>query len=360
MKRFLRYLAYRELYRTIRKALSSSSDRSNTSDRETATTKSPESGRSMAVATEQRPQFDANPDGPATGTPITSPAQLKAVLQQMDPYEFEHFIAELWERKGWKTEVSAAGADKGVDIVARKSTPYDQLLLIQAKRYGSRTTVGSPDIQQYASLRHQYNGVDKVLIVTTNDFTSQAREMADRLNVKLIDGDGLVELLTEHDGADLVASYLDSVSLTESVPTASDPAPTTDDTTQTGGTTAETTVEDVDTDDHSAHTEDHSANTDGHGVGVPTTRWKHLITVSVASWIALFVLITALPDSLASIMLLLSWFGLPLGIFGDTRALRSHTDWPRFRWGYILTAAIPLFAIVPGILYLWRRPTDSK
>jgi restriction endonuclease Mrr len=115
----------------------------------------------------------------------------------MDPYEFEHFVADIWEQMGWETEVSSASADKGVDIIARKSRPYDQLILIQAKRYGPNSTVGSPDVQQYASLRQQYDGVDKVLIVTTNGYSRQAREIAENLNVKLIDGDGLVELIEE-------------------------------------------------------------------------------------------------------------------------------------------------------------------
>jgi len=129
----------------------------------------------------------------------------------MDPYEFEHFVADLWDRIGWETTVSTASADKGVDITARKSQPYEQLLLIQAKRYGPNTTVGSPDVQQYASLRHQFENVDKVLIVTTNGYSRQAREIAADLNVKLIDGDGLVELIDEYDSLDLVAEYLDFI-----------------------------------------------------------------------------------------------------------------------------------------------------
>jgi len=83
--------------------------------------------------------------------------------------------------------------------------------LIQAKRYGPNTTVGSPDVQQYASLRHQFENVDKVLIVTTNGYSRQAREIAADLNVKLIDGDGLVELIDEYDSLDLVAEYLDFI-----------------------------------------------------------------------------------------------------------------------------------------------------
>ena len=204
MKRFLRYLAYRELYRSLRKAFTSL----ETSDSDSS--RGGSSNHSSSVAA-QRAMIESNPRIPAEGSTVDTPAQLKAILQQMDPYDFEHFVADLWERIGWKTTVSTASADKGVDITARKSQPYEQLLLIQAKRYGPNTTVGSPDVQQYASLRHQFENVDKVLIVTTNGYSRQAREIAEDLNVKLIDGDGLVELINEYDSLDLVAEYLDFI-----------------------------------------------------------------------------------------------------------------------------------------------------
>jgi hypothetical protein len=39
---------------------------------------------------------------------ISRPGELKTVLQQMDPYDLEQFVAALWEWIGWETEVSAA------------------------------------------------------------------------------------------------------------------------------------------------------------------------------------------------------------------------------------------------------------
>lgn len=130
-------------------------------------------------------------------------------LQEMDPYAFEQFIGDLWERKGWETTVSKESNDRGVDIRASKAYPYDQQLLIQAKRYGPDTTVGGPDIQQYASLAHQEDGIDKVAIVTTSEFTPQARTMADDLNVKRLNGTDLVAVIRQENAMDLVAAYAD-------------------------------------------------------------------------------------------------------------------------------------------------------
>lgn len=146
-----------------------------------------------------------------------SPDSLKHRLREIDPYQFEHFVADLWKQMGWDTTVSQAASDAGIDVLAEKSTPYPQKKVIQAKRYGSDTTVGGPAIQQYASLRHQVPDADSVIVVTTSRFTSAAKERAQELNVKLVDGDGLVEMIDDLEARDLVAEYLD-IPLEQSVP----------------------------------------------------------------------------------------------------------------------------------------------
>ncbi len=164
MKRLLRYVIYRELYRAMRGTNKDTTDSEKANVRQTID------------------ELDVE-RLPSAGESLESPEQVKAVLQQMDPFAFERLVADLWQRMGWTTEIPQHGPDEGVDVIAKKSIPYDQTTLIQAKRYGPNTTIGSPEIQQYASLKRQYDNVDKVVMVTTNTFTGQAVEMADRLNV---------------------------------------------------------------------------------------------------------------------------------------------------------------------------------
>ncbi len=267
--------------------------------------------------------------------PVESTEQLKTVLQQMDPYEFEHFVADLWERMGWETEVSSASMDEGVDVVARKSHPYDQLTLIQAKRYGPNTTVGSPDIQQYASLGQQYNGVDKVVIVTTNEFTGQARDLAGRLNVKLINGDDLVSLLVEYDALDLFVEYFDFITPADNDSEQSDEPP--------------------DAEPGVAKTNRESNTDTSRSEPAPSTRWQKAILASIPGWFIGFFGVTVLPESLWAIIFFTVWLGLPIALFFDARALRRRGDWPKYWWAYVLTSLIWLFAIIPAGVYLWRR-----
>lgn len=116
-------------------------------------------------------------------------------LRSLDPFEFEHFIANLWSDQGWQTQVLQASNDYGIDIVATKSDPAPQKVLIQAKRYAEGNRVGAPDVQQYRSLLEQEPDADSVIIVTTSGFTSQAQEIAERVNVKLVDGQALLDII---------------------------------------------------------------------------------------------------------------------------------------------------------------------
>ncbi|MFC6770741.1 restriction endonuclease [Halorubrum pallidum] len=267
----------------------------------------------------------------------------------MDPYEFEHFVADLWERMGWQTEVSSATMDEGVDVIAQKQHPYEQKTLIQAKRYGPNTTVGSPDIQQYASLDQQYSGVDKVVVVTTNEFTDQARDLADRLNVKLINGTDLATLVVQHDAIDLVDDYLEFVTTVES-DTPSEHAQ------KQAGTTEQSQPEEPESEPDSAY----ETGTTTESGSVPTTIWKKVIMITIPGWVVAFFGVEVLPVALWGVLFFTVWFGLPIALFLDARRVREYSDWPQYWWAYVLTSLVWLFAIVPAGLYLWRRRSINE
>lgn len=131
-------------------------------------------------------------------------------LTQIDEYEFEQFIADLWERQGWSTKVTQGSNDRGIDIIATKTHPFFQKQVIQAKKYSTDNTIGSPAIQQYSSLQHQEDGVDAVVIVTTSSFSSPARKTARDLNVKLVNGKKLHNILSDTNSEGLFYKYTSS------------------------------------------------------------------------------------------------------------------------------------------------------
>lgn len=260
----------------------------------------------------------------------------------MDEYDFEHFVGDLWERMGWETEVSQASVDAGIDVIATKETPYPQKKVIQAKRYGENTTVGGPDVQQYASLKQQVNGADSVVIVTTSSFTSSAERRAEELNVKLVDGNGLIGIIDDLNARDLVERYMPEVRREGSIGAAAD-----------GGAA----VASVDADANAGTTnaggtlwkleQDHE--------------WHRYFAYAVGGWFALLLL----TGMLASISLLepissvtaIGWFGLSLALplfwYMDMRYVRHHSRWTPTAWMYLLGGLCLPYVALP--LYYYRR-----
>jgi restriction system protein len=149
---------------------------------------------------------------PETEHVTPSKEYLRRRLQRMDPYDFEKFIGDVWTYLGWETRVVGEPGDQGIDVIA---TDGENKQLIQAKRYGPDTTVGSPEVQQYASLRLQEDGVDQVTIVTTGTFSRQAEDLAPDLDVILVDGEDLLGILEELEAFEVFARHFEDISLAE-------------------------------------------------------------------------------------------------------------------------------------------------
>lgn len=153
-----------------------------------------------------------------------SAEDIRTRLQEIDPYEFEDFVAELWQEEGWETTVSQGSNDMGVDVIAEKKGTINQKLAIQAKRYSDGNKVGRPKVQQYHSLKEQDTDADAAVVVTTSSFTDKARLWAHEHNVKLVDGEDLVDMLRKHQRLDLVDEYappLDEIDSGNSMSTSS-------------------------------------------------------------------------------------------------------------------------------------------
>jgi hypothetical protein len=136
-----------------------------------------------------------------------SQEELLSRLRDIDEYEFEELVADIWEQNGWETTVTTGSNDGGIDVIAQKSIPYPQKHLLQAKRYAAGNKIGRPDIQQYYSLKNKPD-VDAVAVVTTSSFSSQAEQAAKELNLKLIDSQKLCQIISElNNPQDLLSKY---------------------------------------------------------------------------------------------------------------------------------------------------------
>jgi len=99
------------------------------------------------------------------------------------PYDFEKFIAKLFEKMGYFCNVTKKTGDYGVDVVARKGK---DTIVIQAKKYKHGNNVGNVDVQKILGAMWKYEA-NKAIVVTTSDFTVQAESQAKGAPVELWD-----------------------------------------------------------------------------------------------------------------------------------------------------------------------------
>lgn len=111
-------------------------------------------------------------------------------LYELSPKAFEHYVAALFRRKGYRVNVSGRSGDEGVDLEIIQ--PNGKRAIAQCKRY--RNTVG-PDVvrELFGTMIHER--VHHAFLVTTAPISEGAYAWARNKPMTLIDGDTLARLV---------------------------------------------------------------------------------------------------------------------------------------------------------------------
>lgn len=120
-------------------------------------------------------------------------------VYNLEPCEFEEFVADVFRGFGFNAEVTQKTHDGGKDIVATFEmggvlyTTY-----FECKRYSPDRPVGVEIVRELYAVM-EMERVDKGVIVTTSHFTRGAVAEAQRLNgrIRLIDFDELCRLMQQ-------------------------------------------------------------------------------------------------------------------------------------------------------------------
>ena len=83
--------------------------------------------------------------------------------------------------------VTGRSADLGADIIA--STSDGRRVVVQCKRYAG--SVGSPHVQRLNGTAWTIHGAEITMLVTTGRLTANARDLAGRCGIMLVDRDAL-------------------------------------------------------------------------------------------------------------------------------------------------------------------------
>src|SRR6266542_5077717 len=108
-----------------------------------------------------------------------------ADMDNMSGEQFERHVNELLKAQGYKTEMTPARNDYGVDIVAERD---GDRYAVQCKRYGENISRGA--VSDAVSGKHYYN-CGQAMVVTNRYFRQGARELAGASQCWLVDRDAL-------------------------------------------------------------------------------------------------------------------------------------------------------------------------
>jgi restriction system protein len=113
----------------------------------------------------------------------------KEQLYELDPKNFEHYVAGLFRQKGYKVTVRGRSGDHGVDL--ELTSNKGKRAIVQCKRY--RDTVGEKIVRDlFGTLLHER--ASRAFLVTTADISDAAIRWCQGKPITLINGDMLQEI----------------------------------------------------------------------------------------------------------------------------------------------------------------------
>jgi restriction system protein len=113
-------------------------------------------------------------------------------VDEMDGLDFEHYLVPLFEKLGYKAEVTKGSGDFGADLILLKK---GKKFVVQAKRYSS--SIGVSAVQQVVGAVGYYKA-HGAMVVTNNYFTPAAEDLAKHNRVQLIDRDELSHMISRY------------------------------------------------------------------------------------------------------------------------------------------------------------------
>jgi restriction system protein len=116
-------------------------------------------------------------------------------LMDLNPFEFENLVSNLFKQLGLETRLTRSSRDGGVDAVAYDVRPViGGKVVIQAKRY--RNTVGVAAVRDlFGTMMNE--GANKGILVTTSGYGPDAFDFAKDKPIELLDGGRLLYLLEQ-------------------------------------------------------------------------------------------------------------------------------------------------------------------
>jgi HJR/Mrr/RecB family endonuclease len=121
-------------------------------------------------------------------------------LQNLGDKEFEIFVKNVLRKMGFDAHVVGGAGDHNVDIVANRTDEFGYLekWVVQCKRYAEENKVTGPMVLNLATAATVEHDRASACLVTSSNFTEEARVRAKSHHVRLINGRQLVALARKY------------------------------------------------------------------------------------------------------------------------------------------------------------------
>ena len=129
----------------------------------------------------------------------------KMDLLQMNPYEFERLVQDLFAKMGYDTWRTQSSRDDGIDAIATRSDPHMPVeCIVQAKRY--RGAVSPKDVQALMGAMAEHPTATHGYLVTTSWLSPRSRQRARGQRIFTLERNELAAKIKELLGIDVVIS----------------------------------------------------------------------------------------------------------------------------------------------------------
>ena len=120
-----------------------------------------------------------------------SETNLKSIdINDLNPFDFELFVSDLFEKMNYHTRVTKKSRDGGVDIHLKLITPtgFDEMIIQCKHKENENSTVGVDKVRELFGAVSSNVKLTKGILVTNGKFSNDSIEFASGKNIELIDG----------------------------------------------------------------------------------------------------------------------------------------------------------------------------
>lgn len=123
-------------------------------------------------------------------------------VDKLEPQFFEFFVAALFEKQGYKIELTPYSGDKGADVVVHPMQSENPGLLIQVKQRNAGGRPGHEAVDEIvAAIRfyeEKYGTTFKPVVITNRTFTKEAHRLSRTNEVQIYERTWIIENLKQY------------------------------------------------------------------------------------------------------------------------------------------------------------------